>query len=244
LLCIVLSACGGEEDDGVTYDGEVERLFRNSCTTCHHPTNPVGVDLQNPFAPERGLVNAPNTWAVDHPEAGLPERNVTPFEPENSFLMNKLTGDLPVDGNGGSSMPLQPRPLTPEQIAVLEQWIVDGAQPGPFFDANVRRIFGSPDSVVDYAAGRCICCHYEGSPNPLDLSDPFGPNGLVGVNATYRAGMQRVAPGDPEQSLLMIKVTAMESTSDYGAPMPYSFTKLTTAQVDIVRQWILEGARP
>jgi hypothetical protein len=263
VACVVLSSlalpgCGGEQDDGVTYGKDIQPLFNRRCTTCHHPTSPIGVDIQNPFAPERqgelgptwGLVNAPNSYDEVHPEDGMPARNVVPFEPENSFLIDKLTGDLPVDPgdgtgpHGGAEMPLQVEPLSQVDLDVLEQWVTDGAQPGAFFNNNVATIFGSEASPGAYYGGKCIFCHYDGSPNPLNLSDPFGPNGLVNVNATYRADMVRVLPGNPEQSLLILKVRALEPNSDYGAQMPYSYSPLTASQVATVRQWILEGARP
>jgi hypothetical protein len=244
LASIALSGCGGEEDNGVTYNDDVRPIFNRRCTTCHYSSTPIGVDIQNPFDPERGLVFAPNSWAQPDAYPGLTDvQNVVPFEPENSFLMDKLTGDLPDDG-GGAAMPFQVRPLNAGEIATLEQWITDGAEDNTFFQQNVRPIFGSENSPGEYFAGKCIFCHYSGSPNPLDLSNPFGPNGLVNVPAVYRGDMVRVQPGSPDDSLLILKVRAVRPESDIGAQMPYSFTELTTSQIDTVRQWIVEGARP
>lgn len=248
--CVVLSSvavpgCGGESDTSITYGDDIQPLFDQRCSTCHHPSSPIGVDIQNPFAPERGLVNAVNSWYVEDPTGGLPDQNVVPFEPENSFLMNKLTGDLPVNGKGGEAMPAQIPAVTPEEVAVLEQWVTDGALPGTYFEDNVRPIFGRQDGrPLEFYSGKCIFCHYANSPNPLDLSDPFGPNGLVNVDASYRGNMVRVLPGSPEDSLLILKVRAVRPDSDIGAQMPYSFNPLTTDQVATVRQWILEGAKP
>jgi hypothetical protein len=66
----------------------------------------------------------------------------------------------------------------------------------------------------------------------------------VNVNAISRPDMMRVTPGDPEASLLIHKVRPGSSVQEYGPPMPYSYSALNQAQVDLVRQWILEGARP
>ena len=126
----------------------------------------------------------------------------------------------------------------------MEQWVADGAQDNEFFRDNIRPIFGSEDSPGEYYGGKCIYCHYSGSPNPLDLSNPFGPDGLVNVDATYRGDMVRVLPGDPDNSLLILKVRAQRPDSDIGAQMPYSYNPLTDSQVDLVRQWIVEGAKP
>jgi hypothetical protein len=89
-----------------------------------------------------------------------------------------------------------------------------------------------------------VYCHYEGTPNPPNLSDPFGPDGVVGVTSTLRPDLKRVAPGDPEQSLLIRKIRPGSSTVDYGSRMPYSFQPLSLDQVTLVRQWIQDGAHP
>jgi hypothetical protein len=237
-----LPGCG-EEDDSVTYDDDVRPLFADRCTTCHRPVSPIEVDIQNPFAPGVGLVASLNTWAVEYP-GETPARNVEPFEPENSFLIDKLTGMLPANGHGGSAMPLQVEPLDEDQVDTLEAWVSNGAQNDATFASQVRPIFGDENDASSFFSGRCVFCHYEGTPNPPDLTNPFGPNGLVNVNARYRADMVRVKPGDPEESLLILKVRATSPDSDIGNQMPYSYNPLTATQLGIVRQWIAEGARP
>jgi hypothetical protein len=98
---------------------------------------------------------------------------------------------------------------------------------------------------------RCIYCHYENGPNPPDLTDVFNSvTGLVDAPARGRADMKRVDPRHPENSLLIQKLhyenfaTAGVARSDYGAQMPYSFDPLSPNQIETVREWILEGAKP
>lgn len=251
LLSATVSACGGEEDDSVTYDDDVQVLFAQRCTTCHHAGSLINVDIQNPFNPETGLVFANNTWAEEWPADYAPlngrwTRNVVPGEPDSSFLMAKLTGDSDTIANnhGGEPMPLRIPPLTEEQLGLVETWITNGAQNDQYFTDNVQPIFGSEDSS-QFFTGKCVFCHYEGSTSPgLDLTDPFGPNGLVGVEAVYRGDTVRVVPGDPGASFLMEKLRATVADAVVGAPMPYSFELLTERQIGTVRQWILEGALP
>jgi hypothetical protein len=252
LVSVTVSACGGEEDDSVTYDDDVQVLFAQRCTTCHHAGSPINVDIQNPYNPETGLVFASNTWAEAWPAdyAGLNGRyteNVVPGNPDSSFLMAKLTGDsdaIPND-HGGEPMPLRIPPLTEEQIGLVETWITNGAQNDAYFMANVQPIFGSEANDELFLGGKCVFCHYEDSASPgLDLTNPFGPNGLVQVAAVYRGDTVRVVPGDPDASFLMEKLRATEANAVHGAPMPYSFELLTERQIGTVRQWILEGALP
>lgn len=132
------------------------------------------------------------------------------------------------------------------------------------FRGDIEPIFGTEtDLDQNLAAGggvctpgpdkpcpRCIYCHYQGSPTPPDLTDVFNPQtGLVNAPARYRGNMMRVAPGDLDNSLLIQKLhyerfTTGFARSDYGAQMPYSFDALSRTQVETVRQWILEGAKP
>jgi hypothetical protein len=239
---ITLPGCG-EEDETVTFGDDVRPIFNRRCTTCHRPGTPIGVDIQNPFAPTTaataGLVASLNSWNIMHP-GETPERNVVPGDPDNSFLMHKLTGEsaLPRNGNGGAPMPLQIEPLTEQELDTFETWVAQGATEQGF--EPVRAIIGNEAE----AEGKCIYCHYAGTPNPPNLSEPFGPDGIVNVKAIYRGDMLRVVPGDPERSLLIQKVRLNVPDSEYGAQMPYSYNALTTRQLDTVRQWILEGALP
>lgn len=252
LASVTVSACGGETDDSVTYDDDVQVLFAQRCTTCHHASSPINVDIQNPFTPETGLVYSNNTWAEEWPADyaslnGRYTRNVVPGDPDSSFLMAKLTDayDQIPNNHGGEVMPLQIPRLTEAEVGVLETWITNGAQDDAYFADNVKPIFGSEENGGLFFNGKCVFCHYEGSGNPfLDLNDPFGPNGLVGVDSTRRGDAVRVVPFNPDESFLMLKVRATIPDSVVGAPMPYSFARLTDQQVDTVRQWIVEGALP
>jgi hypothetical protein len=241
--CVTLPGCG-EEDDGVTYNDDVRRIFeQRGCTVCHRPGSPIGIDIQDPFKPETGLARSRNTWNDVPDYAGeTPEYNVVAGDPDNSFLMWKLQGEaaLPANGHGGSPMPLQLASLTGPEVDVLESWVERGAPNDASFEAEVRPIFGREDTL----AGSCIYCHYQGTPNEPDLTNPFGPKGLVDVEARYRADMVRVLPRFPDESLMIKKVSIVRADSDYGAPMPYSYNALTASQIETVRRWILEGARP
>jgi hypothetical protein len=171
----------------------------------------------------------------------------------------------------GQHMPLQVPPLTADEIALLEDWVAAGAGNGEFmdrgdrinpqlrgpqlrsFEADVRPIFGV-EQELNHVNGicrpnqgvcaRCVYCHYDGTPNPPNLSDPFGPDGIINVPSTTRPEFKRVVPGDPDKSLLILKVRPDTSATDYGAKMPYSFQPLSIAEVTLVRNWIADGAHP
>jgi hypothetical protein len=298
VVVALLSSCAAEEEV-VTYSENIRPIFDQRCSICHLPqTSWSRVDIQNPYStrpipdhPEygvQGLALAQNQWKLTHAAeaAALPDLNVAEGDPDNSFLLDKLTGppllapdpdgDGPQLGAGGASMPLIVPRLTPAQVALIEDWVSAGAPDATQvflardpvtcpttrclprnFAVHVQPIFGEEEKLrstngvcnpTEGFCGRCVLCHYKDTPNPPDLTDPFGPNGLIfgtePIRASYRSGINRVEPGDPENSLLIHKIRAEEPSSDYGPQMPYSFDPLSPTQLDLVRRWIAEGARP
>jgi hypothetical protein len=296
----LLSSCAAE-DEGVTYSENIRPIFDQRCVICHLPqTSWSRVDIQNPYStrpipehPEygvQGLAVSQNQWKLLHPAeaATLPDQNVAEGDPDNSFLLDKVSGPssglLPPDpdgdgpqlGAGGAPMPLLVPRLAVAQVNLIEDWVRAGAPDASQvflardpatcpttlcamrnFAIHVQPIFGEEDKLRrsngvcnpnEGFCGRCVLCHYKDTPNEPDLSDPFGPRGLifgtVPIEASYRSGINRVQPGDPENSLLIHKIRAEAPSSDYGPQMPYSFDPLSRTQVDLVRQWIAEGARP
>jgi len=283
-------SCGGGDEPftGTTYNDDVRPILSRRCTTCHRPDGPSGVDIRNPYSteppPNIGIAKAPTQWKVRNPSLNIPQYDVKAGDPDNSFIMYKISDPgfnlLPMDPDGpdgpevapaGQHMPLQVPPLTADEIALLEDWVFAGAVNGDFMDrgdrlepqvrgpqprsfsADIRPIFGDEQKLNQVngvcrpgqgVCARCVYCHYEGTPNPPNLSDPFGPDGVVGVTSTLRPDLKRVAPGDPEQSLLIRKIRPDSSTEEYGAMMPFSFMALSLSQVEVVRQWILDGAHP
>lgn len=226
----------------VSYQRDVQPIFAGRCTYCHHPTSPIGVNLVDPFDPENGLVGSVNTWAVAHPEGNTPEFNVVPFEPENSFLIEKVENEAIDTAVAGGFMPLQMPRLTSDEVAALRQWITDGAQDDDFFRAQIRPIFGD-ETRLGAGAGKCSYCHHS-TGMPPNLTDPFdAETGLVGVASIRRPSMPRVDPGSPETSFLIVKVEATTTTDENGAPMPMHYDPLTDAEIDVLRRWIAEGAQ-
>ena len=67
------------------------------------------------------------------------------------------------------------------------------------------------------------------------------PAGAAEGNACRNAGVLRVQPGEPDKSLIYLKLTMPIC----GSVMPPAAVgQTTTAQVELVRKWIAEGAAP
>lgn len=74
----------------------------------------------------------------------------------------------------------------------------------------------------------------------LELSSGRAHANLVGRRSTEIPTLLRVAPGLPEESYLMRKITGTQPMA--GERMPLSGGPLTEAQIRLIRDWIRRGA--
>lgn len=83
-------------------------------------------------------------------------------------------------------------------------------------------------------------CHLgAGAPQGLRLDDANSYGMLVGVPSSESSSTLRVAPGDPDNSYLIQK---LEGSASVGAQMPLGAPALEQASIDVIRQWISDGA--
>jgi hypothetical protein len=100
----------------------------------------------------------------------------------------------------------------------------------PDFDSIQANIF-TPE---------CSSCHI-GATAPLGLRLDTGNSYdlLVGRASVQESGLLRVAPGDPNASYLIRK---LEGSVAVGGQMPLGAPPIAQARIDVVRQWITNGA--
>ncbi len=77
---------------------------------------------------------------------------------------------------------------------------------------------------------RCAGCH---QPSTQSWA------GLVAIPAPGYGGLLRVMPGEPDSSVLMQKLIG---NPDFGGRMPLAGGYLSTVEIEIIGQWIEEGA--
>ena len=86
----------------------------------------------------------------------------------------------------------------------------------------------------------CEGCH-AGANAPvglrLDAANSYAL--LVGIASGEQPSLMRVAPGDPNNSYLVQK---LEGTAAVGQRMPLGLPALPQADIDVIRQWIADGA--
>ena len=84
-------------------------------------------------------------------------------------------------------------------------------------------------------------CHLgAGAPRGLDLSAGSAHANLVSVASDEVPELMLVAPGNPEDSYLVIKLEG--SSRMVGQQMPRGRDPLSSEQIGVVRQWITNGA--
>ena len=111
----------------------------------------------------------------------------------------------------------------------------------PTFSSIQSLIFENRDSTGREA---CTNCHTNvaGAPGGnLTLTNAVAYDQLVNAASTGRPGLLRVRPGDPENSYLIHKLEGRSTIE--GLRMPLNPPFLVQAQVDVIRQWIQNGAQ-
>jgi hypothetical protein len=91
----------------------------------------------------------------------------------------------------------------------------------------------------------CTGCH-PGVNASLDLREGRSYDQLVGVRALEDPRLVRVVAGDPERSFLYLKLGGAAPVADIpaiGTRMPPRAPPIDDADLDLVRRWILQGAR-
>jgi hypothetical protein len=210
-LCMTcaLAACAGngdgldengrpleEGDSGPlqpTFQSIQDRVFTPVCTGCHAGAGaPLGLRLDEGSSYAL-LVNASS--------AEVPSlRRVQPGNPDASYLIQKLEGTAAV----GSRMPLNGPPLPPETIAVIRQWITNGAPNAPATGVITKTGFASvqltpvspADGEVLAASSRDIVIA-----SNVELDTSLLQAGLVtlrtsGGDGEFDAGNESVVPAE------------------------------------------------
>ncbi|MEO0998610.1 MAG: Ig-like domain-containing protein [Pseudomonadota bacterium] len=106
----------------------------------------------------------------------------------------------------------------------------------PPFGANFSEI---QDNVFTPTCAVSGCHTGAGAPQGLRLDAANSFALLVGVASTEVPDVLRVAAGDPDNSYLIQK---LEGTAAAGEQMPLGGPPLEQATIDVIRQWISDGA--
>ena len=231
-------------------------VFGGICSQCHTgAAPPLGVNWSSE---SDSCANVGRT-SGEMPTLAVIEAG----DPAGSYVIWKVEGAGP---NGeaivGAQMPLSNPPLTAETIQNMRDWIADGTPGCPTQQSTVSVYAyatefdppggGGPQDGSAYPAGSwmhvwtetlqvCATCHSLIPANPRCLADlECPPHGVVLGMDNYFGVVDghTVAPFDPDGSNLWRRVTE----DDADRRMPYGLAPLTQQQLDIIFNWIADGA--
>jgi len=142
---------------------------------------------------------------------------LTPFDLSEGKIYENITDTDPDD-----IMPPPPNnPLTDEQIQLIATWILQGAQNNSC-DGCDYPIFSFSGTVFPLIQNKCEGCH-----SGLDPAGSFTLNSYDDV--TFLVNSEYLMP-------------VLNHETGYE-PMPFNGNKLPQCEIDMVQQWIDEGAQ-
>src|SRR5215475_4907555 len=110
-----------------------------------------------------------------------------------------------------------------------------GSAPPPPLTADFQSIQDNVFTPI------CVRCHSgAGAPQGLQLDAAHSYAFLVGVPSSEDSGVLRVKAGAPDASYLIRKLQG--SAGIVGAQMPFGGPPLPQATIDVIRQWVSDGA--
>ena len=202
---------------------DIDPILRARCVICHAgPAAPLGLSLDS----RDGLLAGSSRGAI-----------VAAGDPGGSELIKRLKGtSLP-------RMPMTGPPyLTDEEVALFEQWILDGMRTGAVSEPSVStpspETAAGPvryDQVAPIFATRCVKCHTE---KGLMGGPPEGYRLASYADTVSTSDRVRVVPGNPGASELVrrIRGQALPRMPFDGPPF------LTDDEIALIEQWIADGA--
>jgi hypothetical protein len=112
----------------------------------------------------------------------------------------------------------------------------DGNGGAPTLSADVQPIFSSNCALSN--------CHAGSNPvQGMNLSSGQAYANIVNVQSN-ESPLLRVMPGEPDESYLVHKIQGTQGTvGGSGAQMPFGTQPLSQDQIDLIREWITDGAQ-
>jgi len=153
----------------------------------------------------------------------MQKKPVSIFRSVLTFFLVSLA--LAACGGGGGGVAVPPPVVPPPP-----------PPPPPPITANFSSIQSGIFSPTCAVSG----CHFgAGAQQGLRLDSANSYALLVGVASSEVPSIMRVKPGDPGNSYIIQK---LEGTASVGAQMPFGGTPLPQATINMIRQWITDGA--
>jgi hypothetical protein len=128
-------------------------------------------------------------------------------------------------------------------IAACLSPLAQSAEPGTPSPASGNSSFGPVSELLDR---RCTACHNQaGAAGAADLNLEADQSYAMLLRKSTEAPIAIVTPGDPDKSYLFAKLTGNQKTvGGLGDSMPAGQGRLPPNEIELIRAWIQDGARP
>ncbi|MBP90292.1 MAG: hypothetical protein CMJ64_26905 [Planctomycetaceae bacterium] len=224
-LCEDEKPAEASDSKQVSYYQQIRPIFQAQCHGCHQPAKADGEYLMTDF--ERMLAGGESE-----------ETAIVPGKPDEGYLVELIT---PVDGE--AEMPKEKKPLSEAEIAIVKEWIAQGAQDDtpesakqtydmehpPAYsmppvitsldfssDGNLLAVAGYHEVLLHKADGSGLVARLIGVSERIE-SVAFSPDGKrLAVTGGLPARMGEVQVWDVEKRELMLSHTVTYDTV-YGA---------------------------
>ena len=229
---------GASGNPNANLDWLQPNVFGGVCKQCHTGGAILGLDWDSK---ENTCSNVGRDSAeidtLKEIESGNPDRSYLIWKVEgqgpNGEPLASNTEQMPAGGNP---------PLSADTIKNMRDWIADGT-PGCAASKASEPAFtpGSWKEVWNESLRVCTLCHSLTPSSPRCSSDlECPPQGLVLTEENYFGVVDgnTVAPFNPELSNLWKRVTE----NDPDRRMPLGYEPLKPSQLEIIRNWIENGA--
>ena len=219
LSCVGLAA-SIRADVPVDFVREIKPILEQNCVKCHGAEQQKGgfrIDTR------QGALKAESSWI-----------GLVPGHPDKSAIYKMLL--LPIDDDDVMPPPKEPR-LSKGEIGLIGKWISEGAKwPEALVLKTVRRVDFVKD-VQPILEFNCVACHREGyAKGSLRLDDR-----ALAFKGGESAGAGIVA-GKPEKSAAYVTLTVPVDDERLMPPKAKN-GPLPKEQIDIIGEWITQGAR-
>ncbi len=125
LAGVFIAATQAGAADGPSFREKVAPIFERYCVACHQGDKPQGgFSLATPEGLAKGGESGPA---------------IAPGKPDDSLLIEMISGEKP-------AMPQKAKPLSPEDVATIRQWIATGADWPPGLTLRDKRLAGADDN--------------------------------------------------------------------------------------------------
>ena len=223
-------------DEPVDFTNHVLPILEERCQSCHNaPYDKNGRTIH----PKAGLRLDTYEWVM---KGNLDDTVVEAGSLENSYLYEVIT----LDEEDDMFMPPKGGALTAGQIDAIKRWIEEGAKPSAGGTGNTASDMGKGISfhnhIFPLIEERCLDCH----------SEPYVKNGrTIHPKAGLRLDTYEwiikgnldgtiIEKGNAEESTLHAVITL---DADDPEIMPPKGEPLTEEEINMFKQWIMEGAK-